>query len=84
MSLDGHPPMQAERSYFWDNSLRVFFDDGRFFHQVPSEGGPTTHWCDPDQYDLHYDFSCWPRFEVRWRVQGPRKDYTAITEYTRC
>lgn len=84
MTLEGHPPMQAERRYFWDSALSVYFEDGRFFHQVPSQGGPTEHWCDPDRYQLRYDFSRWPSFGVTWRVHGPRKDYRAETEYTRC
>ncbi len=84
MTLDGHPPMQAERRYFWAEDLSVFFDDGRFFHRVPETGGSTSHWCDPDHYALTYDFTDWPRFKVAWRVKGPRKNYRADTEYTRC
>ncbi|MEM9578328.1 MAG: DUF6314 family protein [Pseudomonadota bacterium] len=84
MTLEGHPPMQAERSYFWAEDLSVFFDDGRFFHRVPARGGTTSHWCDPDHYELTYGFGDWPDFRVAWRVKGPRKNYWADTEFTRC
>lgn len=83
MRLPGHPPMQVERRYFWDPELHVHFADGRFFHRVPPEGGSTSHWCDPDQYDGDYDFSDWPVFRVRWRVRGPQKDYRMETTYHR-
>ncbi|MFK7942977.1 MAG: DUF6314 family protein [Paracoccaceae bacterium] len=84
MTVEGHPPLQAERAYFWADDLTVFFDDGRFFHRVPGKGGAVEHWCDPDKYVLVYDFAGWPRFKVAWHVTGPRKDYSADTEYKRC
>lgn len=83
MTLEGHPPMHAERRFFWAEDLSVFFEDGRFFHRVPGQGGDTAHWCDPDSYTLHYAFREWPVFHVHWRVSGPRKDYQARTQYTR-
>ena len=49
LALENAPPMQAERRYHWRPDLSVFFEDGRFFHQVPQAGGTTEHWCDPDQ-----------------------------------
>lgn len=81
LQVGAHPPMQAERRYLWRDDLTVWFEDGRFFHQVPPEGGETGHWCDPDQYDVTYDFTGWPRFRVTWRVKGPAKDYTMVTDY---
>ncbi|GAW36184.1 hypothetical protein RA2_03254 [Roseovarius sp. A-2] len=81
MRIEGHVPMQVERRYSWDSDLAVSFEDGRFFHHVPPEGGETAHWCDPDQYDGIYDFDNWPEFSVTWRVRGPRKDYRMVTCY---
>ncbi|WP_297774702.1 DUF6314 family protein [uncultured Roseovarius sp.] len=81
MRIAGHAPMQVERRYSWDSDLAVSFEDGRFFHHVPPEGGETAHWCDPDQYDGAYDFGNWPEFTVTWRVRGPRKDYRMVTRY---
>lgn len=83
LQIPGQPAMQAERRYLWREDLSVWFDDGRFFHKVPPEGGATGHWCDPDQYDVSYDFSEWPRFSQRWRVRGPRKDYEMLSQYRR-
>lgn len=83
LRLDGQQEMQAERRYFWDAALDVYFDDGRFFHTVPALGGAAHHWCAPDQYDVTYDFSEWPAFRAVWRVKGPRKDYEMISRYTR-
>ena len=71
----------ATRRYRWGRDLSVWFDDGRFFHKVPADGGDAAHWCDPDQYDVHYDFADWPNWQVRWQVRGPRKDYTMVSRY---
>lgn len=81
LSLEGQPPMTAERRYRWDADLNIYFDDGRFFHQVPSKGGAAAHWCDPDQYDVVYDFTDWPAWSCKWQVKGPRKDYVLESNY---
>ncbi|MBV2361252.1 trigger factor [Thalassococcus sp. CAU 1522] len=73
----------AERRYLWDADLGVWFDDGRFFHTVPRGGGTARHWCDPDQYDVAYDFATWPDWTAVWTVKGPRKDYRSTTRYRR-
>ncbi len=83
LRIADHPSMQAERRYLWRRDLSVWFEDGRFFHTVPAGGGATGHWCDPDQYDVAYDFTKWPAFRVTWRVKGPTKDYRMISEYSR-
>lgn len=83
MLLPGAALMQVKRVYLWMEGLRVHFEDGRFFHEVPPEGGETTHWCDPDRYDGTYDFGPWPDFIVSWDVRGPHKDYRMVTTYTR-
>ena len=83
IQLEGQMPMQAERRYFWSEDLCVYFEDGRFFHTVPSQGGQSDHWCDPDMYIGTYDFTRWPDFEVTWQVTGPKKDYLLQTLYTR-
>ncbi len=77
------PPMQAERRYLWRAGLRVYFDDGRFFHRVPVQGGTAEHWCDPDAYAVQYDFADWPAFSTIWRVDGPRKSYEMTSRFTR-
>ncbi|WP_230794485.1 DUF6314 family protein [Salipiger marinus] len=74
---------RAERRYLWGEDLVVRFEDGRYFHQVPPEGGHAAHWCDPDQYDVWYEFALWPVWTARWRVGGPRKEYEMLSRYTR-
>lgn len=76
-------PLNATQKYRWDADMAVYFEDGRFFHRVPPLGGPTSHWCAPDQYDGSYDFADWPGFTVVWRVSGPRKDYRMRSLYVR-
>ncbi len=83
LNMAGAAPMVAERRYFWGNDLSVYFDDGRFFHKVPAAGGEAAHWCDPDQYHVRYDFGAWPRFDVIWRVVGPRKSYRMTSRFSR-
>jgi hypothetical protein len=83
LKIDGHLEIRSERRYHWDAGLNVTFDDGWFFHRVPSEGGQTAHWCDPDHYAVTYHFNKWPVFEVEWRVMGPRKDYRMHSRYER-
>lgn len=83
LQIGDQPAVEARRSYLWREDLTVWFDDGRFFHQVPLWGGETGHWCDPDQYDGRYAFGDWPVWQVVWQVKGPRKDYRMRTEYRR-
>ena len=80
--------MQAERRYLWREAgarVEVFFEDGRPFHSFdPDEPRPAAdHWCDPDSYSVHYDFSTWPAWTSEWQVSGPRKDYTMHSAYRR-
>lgn len=76
-------PITARQSYRWDSGLIVRFPDGRLFHTVPEHGGAVHHFCDPDTYAGHYDFSRWPGFSVAWQVTGPRKDYRMVSRYRR-
>jgi hypothetical protein len=71
------PPMQGARVYLWraeGGGLAVFFEDGRLFHRLAPGHLRDTHRCDPDIYDVSYDFTGWPVWRQVWRVNGPRKD----------
>ena len=81
LQIEGQAPLHSARGYIWDDSLTVWFEDGRFFHQIPPAGGQAEHWCDPDRYLATYRFDRWPRFEISWRVKGPRKDYLSVSSY---
>lgn len=77
--------LQAERVYLWrageGRALEVFFDDGRPFHTIDPNQTQAQHWCDPDQYDVAYDFENWPLWSSRWSVTGPRKSYSLVSQY---
>lgn len=84
--MAGGLPMQAERRYLWKpdaEGVDIFFDDGRFFHRLELAAQPrAAHWCDPDQYDVRYNLTCWPAWEACWQVRGPRKDYVMTSRYS--
>lgn len=82
----GTQQIRATRRYIWtesDGRLDVFFDDMRPFHTVVLGVArhQTVHLCDPDRYEVHYDFTDWPQWHARWHVEGPRKDYVMTTCY---
>ncbi|MEM7644189.1 MAG: DUF6314 family protein [Pseudomonadota bacterium] len=81
----GDRSFEAGRETIWiatPDAIDIRFADGRPFHRLDATGRD-RHDCPPDLYDLHYDFSVWPGWSVRWRVIGPRKDYRALTRYRR-
>ena len=85
LTLPGAAPMQAARAYLWRREaedIAVFFDDGRRFHVI-GESARDRHWCDPDLYDVTYDFARWPDWSATWDVSGPRKDYRMVSRYSR-
>jgi hypothetical protein len=85
------PKVTGTRRYFWDtpddvsgtDHVPMRFSDGRAFHLVPLGGGDAAHWCDPDQYDVSYDFADWPFWSAVWRVRGPCKNYMMTSDYSR-
>ena len=88
LSLPGQSPMTATRRYVWrarPGEIDVRFDDDRPFHTIAlgTNSPSAQHWCDPDQYEVAYDFSTWPEWSSHWRVKGPRKDYAMLTRYSR-
>ena len=86
LQMQGAKPMVAERRYLWraqECSVDIFFEDGRFFHRLELQAtAQAAHWCDPDQYDVAYDFSDWPRWRSTWSVVGPKKKYVLKTQYS--
>ena len=86
LHLPGQRPIEGTRRYLWTavaGGIAVRFADGRAFHQITlGAGAPeAAHWCAPDQYDVRYDFTHWPRWTSRWDVRGPRKNYMMQTDY---
>ncbi len=88
LRLGAGAPFSATRRYLWRaetaGRIAVFFEDGRPFHSFDPAGRPeASHWCDPDNYRVSYDFADWPHWRATWRVRGPRKDYTMRAEHRR-
>jgi hypothetical protein len=80
------PPLQGTRRYLWravSGGIAISFEDGRAFHELGLTGDAAVaaHWCDPDHYEVTYDFSAWPKWVSHWEVRGPRKDYAMTTRY---
>ncbi|MGV6812543.1 MAG: DUF6314 family protein [Brevirhabdus sp.] len=89
LRLEQGPGMKATRRYLWrvgeGGLIEVFFEDGRDFHRFDPQAGVVSAWhdCPPDLYEVSYNFARWPDWQATWRVKGPRKDYTMITDYRR-
>ncbi|WP_300066952.1 DUF6314 family protein [uncultured Ruegeria sp.] len=86
LRIPGQPEMTGTRRYLWRDGgdhIEIHFDDGRYFHALKLGVATAAdhHDCPPDSYDAAYDFSTWPRWNVRWTVSGPRKSYEMHTEY---
>lgn len=88
LRLAGGQMVRSSRSYRWRSEggrIAVTFEDGRPFHQFDpaAQTAEAQHWCDPDDYAVRYDLADWPRWQTRWRVLGPRKDYVMTSRYVR-
>ena len=84
----GGPPLKATRRYVWGaegGRIDIAFADMRPFHSIPLGAARpgTVYLCDPDRYEVAYDFSDFPRWSSVWRVDGPRKAYRMETRYER-
>ncbi|GHE04924.1 hypothetical protein U879_02390 [Defluviimonas sp. 20V17] len=88
LRLGAAPAMNATRSYLWraeGAAIAVHFEDDRLFHRFdPTLAHPAAdHACDPDSYNVLYDFSLWPEWRAVWNVTGPRKAYRMESTYRR-
>ncbi len=84
----------TERRYLFEpreTGFAVFFpgEPRRLFHEVvlapAADGaivGAATHPCGPDMYFSTYRFAG-DGFTITHRANGPRKNYTLVTRYTR-
>ncbi len=88
LQFAGGAPLTAERRYIWSfdgGQVAVSYDDGTMFHSfAPKGSGPTTpHLCGEDMYRGNYSFVAFPKWQVTWNVEGPRKNYRSVTQYCR-
>ena len=84
LTLGGGAPLRAGRVYLWraeGDGLAVYFEDGRAFHVLGPGRLADRHWCDPDRYEVRYDFTGWPAWTQRWRLTGPRKDAVILSRF---
>ncbi|AWB93090.1 hypothetical protein C3E78_13225 [Aeromicrobium chenweiae] len=65
-----------------DGAWFVTFEDGRDFHPW-APGDEVVHPCAPDTYVGRVEVVDPDRWDVRWDVTGPAKDYTMTTVLTR-
>jgi hypothetical protein len=63
----------------------VAFDDGSFFHRADLSSGSDTfvHGCAPDIYSGTWIVNSPSRFQVTWDVEGPAKQFTIRSRYSR-
>jgi hypothetical protein len=80
---------EAARDYRFEivaeDRFRVFFADGRLFHEARVVGGiaPVAHDCAPDLYRGRYRLDGPERWRLSWRVTGPRKDLVICSVFSR-
>ena len=67
------------------SSIDVSFLDGHHFVSIDLSSGTSrdVHLCDRDRYDITTVVHSKDRFDERWRVSGPSKDYEALTRFER-
>ncbi len=63
----------------------VSFDDGTFFHRADLSSGTDTfvHGCAPDTYYGKWTVDSSDRFRLTWDVDGPAKQLTIRSTYSR-
>jgi hypothetical protein len=78
----------ATRDYLWvgqGRHIKVQFMDQTLLQQfdLGAENPSDLHLCGADNYDGSYIFDDWPIWQATWRVNGPRKNYTMVTRFSR-
>jgi hypothetical protein len=63
----------------------VAFDDGKFFHRADLSSGSDTfvHGCAPDTYNGTWTVDSPDLFRLTWDVEGPAKQLTIRSTYSR-
>ena len=86
LMLPQEPPMAASQRLLWradGDAIAVAFADGRPFHRIATGARVVQDWhdCEPDSYEVTYNFTRWPEWRMIWKVCGPRKDYVSISDF---
>ena len=63
----------------------VAFDDGKFFHSADLSSGSDTfvHGCAPDTYYGSWTVDSADQFRLTWDIEGPAKQITIRSTYSR-
>ncbi|MEM9438207.1 MAG: DUF6314 family protein, partial [Pseudomonadota bacterium] len=72
------------RRYWWkpmEGGFDIHFEDGKPFHELQFASPTAQHFCDPDTYDVRYDFRDFPTWRSTWDVRGPKKQYRMTSIY---
>ena len=99
LRLNAGSQYAAERRYLYrliGERLVIEFADrpnrGAVLHDLSFKPSPNgagilvarhRHWCAPDSYDLEMTITGCDRFETRYRIAGPRKNYEMHSIYGR-
>ncbi|MCB1329702.1 MAG: trigger factor [Maritimibacter sp.] len=88
LKLPQEVPLTASRRFLWrgdEDGIEVLYEDGAPFHRIAGRARVVQAWhaCGQDDYEVSYNFTRWPDWRMIWRVRGPRKDYTSISDYSR-
>jgi len=83
-SHEGRASRQLNYSVAGDR-IAVMFSDGRHFIDLDLRDGTShaVHVCNIDRYEITTVVKNPDLFEERWRVEGPEKDYQAVTTLER-
>ena len=67
------------------DEITKYFDDGKLFYKIDVSDTNCSgkHLCIRDFYVAKYQFNNDNNFSLKYQVNGPQKDYTINTEYTR-
>lgn len=81
----GGVTLPASRTLFIAADGQVSFDGGGPFHNLEMVGDACDafHPCGPDEYYGHYKVVDDDTMVVTWRVHGPGRDDTIVSQYTR-
>ncbi|MGC2169641.1 MAG: DUF6314 family protein [Acidimicrobiales bacterium] len=88
MQLGAYRGRARRRLYYRqasESSIDVSFLDGHHFVSIDLSSGTSrdVHLCERDRYDITTVVHSHDRFDERWRVSGPSKDYEALTLFER-
>ena len=87
LRFGGHDSAATQSYVFTPNgpAATVTFADGQPFHALDLATGvaDVLHGCPPDDYRGRYCVVSPARWQLAWRITGPRKDLCIVTRYTR-